>query len=73
MTCYTTYSMSPDGTHLRELAKVLTGPLPIVCQQSWVSREIAAGWKMANVPSICTKGWKEDLSKYRPGSLTLVP
>lgn len=68
--------MGPDGTHLRvlrELAKVLNGPLPIICQQSWVSREIAADWKMANVLSIYTKGWKEDLSSYRPVSLTLVP
>lgn len=60
---------APEDTE--EAGKVLTGPLSVICQQSWISREITAGWK--DVPSTYMKGWKEDLSNYRPVSQTLVP
>ncbi|KFV53299.1 hypothetical protein N328_07425, partial [Gavia stellata] len=69
-------STGPDGIHprgLRELAEVLTKPLCIIYQQSWLTREVPADWRLANVPPIFTKGWKEDPGNYRPVSLTTVP
>ncbi|KAK4819370.1 hypothetical protein QYF61_001649 [Mycteria americana] len=68
-------SMGLDGIHprvLRELAEVLTKPLSIIYQQSWLTGEVAADWRLANVTPIYKKGWKEDLGNYRPVSLTSV-
>ncbi|GAB0207641.1 mitochondrial enolase superfamily member 1 [Grus japonensis] len=68
-------SMGPDGIHprvLRELAEVLTKPLSIIYQQSWLSREVPVDWRLANVMPIYRKGQKEDLGNYRPVSLTSV-
>ncbi|KAK4813674.1 LOW QUALITY PROTEIN: hypothetical protein QYF61_017641 [Mycteria americana] len=68
-------SMGPDEIHLRvlkELAEVLTKPLSIIYQQSWLTGEVPADWRLANVTPIYKKGWKEDLGNYRPVSLTSV-
>ncbi|GAB0205669.1 mitochondrial enolase superfamily member 1 [Grus japonensis] len=68
-------SMGPDGIHprvLRELAEVLTKPLSIMYQQSWLTREVPVDWRLANVMPIHRKGWKEDPGNYRPVSLTSV-
>ncbi|KAK4820725.1 hypothetical protein QYF61_004390 [Mycteria americana] len=68
-------SMGPDGIHprvLRELAEVLTEPLSILYQQSWLTGEVPVDWRLANVMPIYKKGQKEDPGKYRPVSLTLV-
>ncbi|KAK4829628.1 hypothetical protein QYF61_005839, partial [Mycteria americana] len=69
-------SMGLDEIHprvLRELAEVLTKPLSILYQQSWLTREVPVDWKLANVMPIYKKGWKEDQGNYRPVSLTSVP
>ena len=69
-------SMGPDGIHprvLRELAEVLTKPLSIIYQQSWLTGEVPVDWRLANVTPIYKKGWKEDPGNYRPVSLTSVP
>ncbi|KAK4822905.1 hypothetical protein QYF61_023268 [Mycteria americana] len=69
-------SMGPDEIHLRvlkELADVLTKPLSIIYQQSWLTGEVPADWRLANVTPIFKKGQKEDPGNYRPVSLTLVP
>ncbi|GAB0181963.1 mitochondrial enolase superfamily member 1 [Grus japonensis] len=69
-------SMGPDGIHpkvLRELAEVLTKPLSIIYQQSWLTKEVPVDWRLGNVTSIDEKGLTEDLGNYRPVSLTLVP
>ncbi|KAM9601977.1 melatonin receptor type 1B isoform 1-T1 [Morphnus guianensis] len=69
-------SMGPDRIHpraLRELAEVLTKPLSIIYQQSWLTMEVPVDWKLANVMPICKKGWKEDPGNYRAVSLTSVP
>ncbi|GAB0206375.1 mitochondrial enolase superfamily member 1 [Grus japonensis] len=69
-------SMGLDGTHprvLRELAEVLTKPLSIIYQQSWLTGEVPVDWRLANVMPIHRKGWKEDLGNYGPVSLTSVP
>ncbi|KAK4815791.1 hypothetical protein QYF61_007231 [Mycteria americana] len=69
-------SMGPDEIHprvLKELADVLTKPLSIIYQQSWLTGEVPADWRLANVTPIYKKGWKEDPGNYRPVSLTSVP
>ncbi|KFQ00489.1 hypothetical protein N329_04168, partial [Haliaeetus albicilla] len=69
-------SMGPDGIHprvLRELAEVLSKPLSIIYQQSWLTREVPVDWRLARVMSIYKKGWKEDPGNYRPVGLTSVP
>ncbi|KAK4823974.1 hypothetical protein QYF61_008593 [Mycteria americana] len=69
-------SMVPDGIHprlLRELAEVLTKPLSILYEQSWLTREVPVDWRLANVTPMYKKGWKEDPENYRPISLTSVP
>ncbi|KAK4827657.1 hypothetical protein QYF61_020429 [Mycteria americana] len=68
-------SMGLDGIHprlLRELAEVLTKPLSILYQQSWLTGEVPVDWRLANVTPIYKKGQKEDLGNYRPVSLTSV-
>ncbi|KAK4814558.1 hypothetical protein QYF61_023757 [Mycteria americana] len=69
-------SMGPDEIHtrvLKELADVLTKPLSIISQQSWLTGEVPADWRLANGMPICKKGRKEDPGNYRPVSLTSVP
>ncbi|KAK4815560.1 hypothetical protein QYF61_004077 [Mycteria americana] len=69
-------SMGPDEIHprvLKELADVLTKPLSIIYQQPWLTGEVPANWRLANVTPIYKKGWKEDPGNYRPVSLTSVP
>ncbi|KAK4825499.1 hypothetical protein QYF61_000012 [Mycteria americana] len=69
-------SMGPDKIHprvLKEPADVLTKPLSIIYQQSWLTGEVPADWRLANVMPIFKKGRKEDLGNYRPVSLTSVP
>ncbi|KAK4820953.1 hypothetical protein QYF61_008740 [Mycteria americana] len=68
-------SMGPDEIHprvLKELADVLTKPLSIIYQQSWLTGEVPADWRLANVTPIFKKGRKEDPGNYRPVSLTPV-
>ncbi|KAK4817404.1 hypothetical protein QYF61_013274 [Mycteria americana] len=69
-------SMGPDEIHprvLKELADVLTKLLSIIYQQFWLTGEVPADWRLANVTPIFKKGRKEDPGNYRPVSLTSVP
>ena len=69
-------STGPDGIHprvLKELADVMAGPLSIIYQRSWESREVPADWKPDNVTPTYKKGVREDPGNYRPVSLTSVP
>ncbi|KAK4831226.1 hypothetical protein QYF61_016324 [Mycteria americana] len=52
---------------------VLTKPLSIIYQQSWLTGEVPVDWRLANVTPIFKKGQKEDPGNYRPVSLTSVP
>ena len=68
-------SMGLDGIHprvLRELAEVLTKPLSIIYQQSWLTGEVPVDWRVANVTPIYKKGQKEDPGNYRLVSLASV-
>ncbi|KAK4828719.1 LOW QUALITY PROTEIN: hypothetical protein QYF61_000557 [Mycteria americana] len=68
--------MGMDGIHpriLRELVEVLTKPLPIIYQQSWLIGEVPVDWRLANVMPIYKKGQKEAPGNYKPVSLTLMP
>ncbi|GAB0181569.1 mitochondrial enolase superfamily member 1 [Grus japonensis] len=52
-------SMGPEGIHpraLRELAEVLTKPLSIIYQQSWLTGEVPVDWTLANVMPIYKEG-----------------
>ncbi|KAK4819033.1 hypothetical protein QYF61_024398 [Mycteria americana] len=42
-------------------------------EQSWLTGEVPADWRLANVTPIFKKGRKEDPGNYRPVSLTSVP
>ncbi|KAK4810025.1 LOW QUALITY PROTEIN: hypothetical protein QYF61_005088 [Mycteria americana] len=69
-------SMGPDEIHprvLKELADVLTKPLSIIYQQSWLIGDVPVDWRLVNVTPIYKKGRKEDPGNYRPVSLTSVP
>ncbi|KFZ46674.1 hypothetical protein N321_10429, partial [Antrostomus carolinensis] len=69
-------SMGPDGVHsriLRELAEVLTRPLSIIYQWSWLTGEVPLDWRVTNVTPSYKKGQREDPGNYRPVSLTSVP
>ncbi|GAB0187132.1 mitochondrial enolase superfamily member 1 [Grus japonensis] len=68
-------SVGPDGIHprvLRKLVEVFTKPLSIICQQSWLTGEVPAEWRLDNVMPIYMKGRKEEPGNYRPVSLTSV-
>ncbi|KAK4820005.1 hypothetical protein QYF61_017384 [Mycteria americana] len=65
-------SMGPDEIHprvLKELAEMLTKPLSIIYQQSWLTGEVTVDWRLANVTPIYKKG----PGNYRPVTLTSVP
>ncbi|KAK4814395.1 LOW QUALITY PROTEIN: hypothetical protein QYF61_018154 [Mycteria americana] len=66
------HKWDPPIRVLRELAELLTKPLSILYQQSWVTGEVPVDWRLANVTPIYKKGRKEDPGNYRPVSLTLV-
>ncbi|KFP65496.1 hypothetical protein N322_09181, partial [Cariama cristata] len=69
-------SMGPDEIHprvMRELAKELAKPLASIYQESWLTGEVPANWKLANVTPIYRKGRKDNPGNYRPVSLTSVP
>lgn len=78
VTCGTTEthrSRGPDGIHprgLSELKEVLTEPLSIIHQQSWLTGEVPADSKPANVMPIYKRREKEDPGNYRPICLTSV-
>ncbi|PKU42290.1 rna-directed dna polymerase from mobile element jockey- hypothetical protein [Limosa lapponica baueri] len=57
-----------DGIHrrvLRELVDVLTKPLSIIYQQSWLTGEVPVDWRLANVMPIYKKVWKENLGNLQ--------
>ena len=66
-------SMGPYGLHpgvLRELADVAAKPLSIILRQSWLTGDVPADWRLADVTPIFQKGRKDDPGSYRPISLT---
>jgi len=67
--------MGLDDIHPRvlgELVEVLTKPLSITGQQSWLTQEVPIDSSLAGVMCDYKKGWKEDPGNYRPVSLTSV-
>ncbi|KAJ7422290.1 hypothetical protein WISP_38596 [Willisornis vidua] len=61
-------SSGPDGIHprmMRTLVEMLTKPLSIIYQQSWLTREVPDDWRLASVTPIYKKGKKEDSLNYR--------
>lgn len=66
-------SMGSDVFHpkvMRELAEVFAKTLLFIYQQSYLTREVPADWRSADVTPIYKNGWKNDLGSYRPVSLT---
>ncbi|KFP34454.1 RNA-directed DNA polymerase from mobile element jockey, partial [Colius striatus] len=69
-------STGADGMHLqvlRELVEVIAKPLSIVFSKLWRIGEVPEDWRKANVTPVFKKGKKEELSNYRPVSLTSIP
>ncbi|KFV90925.1 hypothetical protein N326_01924, partial [Eurypyga helias] len=69
-------SVGLEGIHtrvLRELAEMLTKPLSIICQQSWLTGEVPVDWRLANVTPIYKTGQEEDPGNYRLVSLISMP
>ena len=58
---------------LRELADVVAKPLSIILWQSWLTENVLANWRLANVMPIFKKGRKDDPGSCRPISLTSMP
>ncbi|NXL67012.1 BT1A1 protein, partial [Chordeiles acutipennis] len=51
-------SMRPDGIHprmLMELTETLAKPLPIIYQQSWLTRGVSVDWILTNVMTFCRR------------------
>ncbi|GAB0204646.1 mitochondrial enolase superfamily member 1 [Grus japonensis] len=68
--------MGPDGMHprvLRELADVITKPVPIIFERSWRTGEVPEDWRKANVTPVFKKDKKEGSGNYKPVSLTSIP
>ncbi|GAB0176192.1 mitochondrial enolase superfamily member 1 [Grus japonensis] len=68
-------SVGLDGIHprvLRQLVEVLTKPISIIYQQSWLTGEVPVDCRIADVTPIHKKGQKEDPGNYRPVSMTSV-
>ncbi|KAK4816495.1 hypothetical protein QYF61_017456 [Mycteria americana] len=57
-------SMGPDEIHLRVLKELA---------ESWLTGEVPADWRLANVTPMYKKGQMEDRGNYTPVSLTSVP
>ncbi|KAK4808042.1 hypothetical protein QYF61_017062 [Mycteria americana] len=69
-------SVGPDEIPPRvqkELAEVLTKPLSIIYQESWLTGEVPVDWRLAGMTPIYKKGRKEDVGNSRPVSLTSLP
>ena len=67
--------MGLDEIHprvLRELVEVLSKPLFIIYQQSWLTGEVPHDWRLASMTPTYKKGRKENPRNHRPVSLTMV-
>ena len=58
---------------LRELADVVVKPLSTILQQSWLTGDVPADWRLLNAMPIFKKGRKDNPGSYRLISLTSVP
>ena len=70
-----TKSSGPDQMHpkfLKETAKKIAEPLTKIFQKSIEPRKIPNTWKLANVTPIHKKGPKQQVTNYRPISLTSI-
>ena len=70
-----TKSSGPDQMHpqfLKETAKNIAEPLTKIFQESIETRNIPNTWKLANVTPLHKKGPKQQVTNYRPISLTSI-
>jgi len=70
-----TKSPGVDKLHPRilfELRHEIVYPLTIIFNKSYESRRLPLDWRSANISAIYKKGSKNDVSNYRPISLTSV-
>ena len=66
-------AQGPDNIHgkiLKKCSKSLSVPLAYLFKLSYISGEIPSEWKLANVVPVHKKGSKNEVSNYRPISLT---
>ena len=70
-----TKSLGPDKMHpkfQKETAKNIAEPLTKIFQKSIETRKIPNTWKLANVTPLHKKGLKQQVTNYRPISLTSI-
>ena len=71
----TSKAAGPDNLHARvlnELSMPISKPLSIIFNKSLEEGRIPNDWKMANVKPLHKKGAKNQVSNYRPVSLTVI-
>jgi len=70
-----TKSPGPDRIHPRilyELREYIAYPLKLIFEESSKQKELPIDWRSANITALFKKGLKNDVSNYRPVSLTSI-
>ena len=57
---------------LKKLADIVTKPLSLIFDKSWLSGEVPGDWKKSTVTLICKKGRNAGPGNYPPANLTSV-
>jgi len=70
-----TKSPGPDAIHPRvlfELREYIAYPLKLIFEESYKQKQLPMDWRSANITALFKKGSKNDVTNYRPVSLTSI-